>query len=89
MKDGRTHLAHKAEYAVDLDMGAIVGSIVHGADQGDTTTIQRTLPEVAEQLEAVAAVTDDTVVVIEAVVRRLSRCCLSSEYFVALPNASE
>jgi hypothetical protein len=25
MKDGRTHLAHKAEHAVDLDTGAIVG----------------------------------------------------------------
>jgi len=25
MKDGRTHLAHKAEYAVDRDTGAIVG----------------------------------------------------------------
>ena len=26
MKDGRTHLAHKAEHAVDLETGAIVGS---------------------------------------------------------------
>ena len=25
MKDGRTHLAHKAEHAVDLDTGAVVG----------------------------------------------------------------
>src|ERR1041384_1624652 len=25
MKDGRTHLAHKAEHAIDLDTGAIVG----------------------------------------------------------------
>ena len=25
MKDGRTHLAHKAEHAVDLETGAIVG----------------------------------------------------------------
>jgi transposase len=24
MKDGRTHLAHKAEHAVDLDTGAVV-----------------------------------------------------------------
>ena len=28
MKDGRTHLAHKAEHAVDLDTGAIVGVTV-------------------------------------------------------------
>jgi hypothetical protein len=41
---------------------------VQGADQGDTTTIRQTLPEAAEQLEAVAAVTDDAVKVIEEVV---------------------
>jgi transposase len=68
MKDGRTHLAHKAEHAIDLDTGAIVGVTVQGADEGDTTTIQKTLPEAAEQLEAVAAVTDDAVAVIEEVV---------------------
>ena len=61
MKDGRTHLAHKAEHAVDLQTGAIVGVTVQGADQGDTTTIEATLPEALEQLEAVAAVTDDAV----------------------------
>jgi transposase len=68
MKDGRTHLAHKAEHAIDLDTGAIVGVTVQGADEGDTTTIQKTLSEAAEQLEAVAAVTDDAVAVIEEVV---------------------
>ena len=68
MKDGRTHLAHKAEHAVDLDTGAIVGVTVQGADEGDTTTIQETLPEAAEQLEGVAAVTDNAVAVIEEVV---------------------
>jgi transposase len=68
MKDGRTHLAHKAEHAIDLQTGAIVGVTVQGADEGDTTTIQETLPEAAEQLEAVAAVTDDRVAVIDEVV---------------------
>jgi transposase len=68
MKDGRTHLAHKAEHAIDLETGAIVGVTVQGADEGDTTTIQQTLPEAAEQLEAVAAVTDDAVTVIEEIV---------------------
>src|SRR5689334_24888873 len=61
MKDGRTHLAHKAEHAIDLQTGAIVGVTVQGADKGDTATIQETLPEAAEQLEAVAVVTDDAV----------------------------
>src|SRR5881394_3850519 len=68
MKDGRTHLAHKAEHAIDLETGAIVGVTVQGADEGDTATIQETLPEAAEQLEAVAAVTDDAIAVIEEVV---------------------
>jgi transposase len=61
MKDGRTHLAHKAEHAVDLQTGAIVGVTVQCADRGDTTTIEATLPDAVEQLEAVAAVTDDAV----------------------------
>ena len=56
MKDGRTHLAHKAEHAVDLETGAIVAVTLQEADQGDTTTIQTTLPEAIEQLEAVVAV---------------------------------
>jgi transposase len=34
MKDGRTHLAHKAEHAVDLDTGAIVAVTLQGAEQG-------------------------------------------------------
>ncbi len=37
MKDGRTHLAHKAEHTVDLDSGALVAVTLHGADVGDTT----------------------------------------------------
>jgi transposase len=53
MKDGRTHLAHKAEHAVDLQTGAIVGLTVQGADQGDTTTIDQTLADAVEQLLAV------------------------------------
>src|SRR5271157_795904 len=54
MKDGRTHLAHKAEHAVDLDTGAVVAVTLQGADQGDTTTLEETLCEagmaVAEQI---------------------------------------
>jgi transposase len=68
MKDGRTHLAHKAEHAVDLETGAIVGVTVQGADQGDTTTIADTVTTAAEDLEAVAAVTDDATRVIDEVV---------------------
>jgi transposase len=68
MKDGRTHLAHKAEHAVDMETGAIVGVTVQGADQGDTTTIAETVTAAAEELEAVATVTDDETAVVEEVV---------------------
>ena len=45
MKDGRTHLAHKAEHAVDLTSGALLALTLQPADQGDTTTMQQTLEE--------------------------------------------
>jgi transposase len=53
MKDGRTHLAHKAEHAVDLETGAVVAVTVQGADEGDTATSVETLIEAAEQIETV------------------------------------
>jgi transposase len=55
MKDGRTHLAHKAEHAVDLDTGAIVAVTLQGADQGDTTTIVQTAIAAADQVEEAQA----------------------------------
>ena len=45
MKDGRTHLAHKAEHAVDMETGALVAVTLQGADRGDTDTIERTVSE--------------------------------------------
>jgi transposase len=39
MKDGRTHLAYKAEHAVDLDSGLVLAAAVHPADQGDAATL--------------------------------------------------
>ena len=53
MKDGRTRLAHKAEHAVDLESGAVVGITVQNANSGDTTTMVETLITAAEQVEAV------------------------------------
>jgi transposase len=38
MKDGRTHLAYKAEHAVDLETEAIVAATVMHADRGDAET---------------------------------------------------
>jgi transposase len=55
MKDGRTHLAHKAEHAVDLDSGALVAVTLHGADVGDPTKLVETTIAAAEQVEAAHA----------------------------------
>ena len=54
MKDGRTHLAHKAEQAVDMETGAVVAVTVQAANHGDTTTLPETMIEAAEQVAAVA-----------------------------------
>ena len=58
MKDGRTHLAHTAEQAVDLETGAVVSVTVQNADAGDTTTLVETLTTAAEQIEAVRPAAD-------------------------------
>jgi transposase len=55
MKDGRTHLAHKAEHAVDMETGAIVAVTLHGADGGDTATIPETVAEAGERITSVVA----------------------------------
>jgi transposase len=55
MKDGSTHLAHKAEHAVDMETGAVVAVTLQEANLGDTTTVEETLAEagttVAELIE--------------------------------------
>jgi len=56
MKDGRTHLAHKAEHAVDMETGAVVALTVQAADAGDTHTVQETLAQANENMEVIAEV---------------------------------
>ena len=50
MKDGRTHLAHKEEHAVDYEAGAVVAVTVQPADEGDTTTWRETTEEACQNL---------------------------------------
>jgi transposase len=50
MKNGSTHLAHKAEHAVDMRSGAVIAVTLQAADQGDTATLRQTLTETAENL---------------------------------------
>ena len=50
MRDGRTHLAHKAEHAVDLGTGAVLAVTLEEADQGDTATVMETLIQAGENV---------------------------------------
>jgi transposase len=51
MKDGRTHVAHKDEHAVDLDTGAILAVTLHGGAVGDTSSVLQTLAAVEKSIE--------------------------------------
>jgi transposase len=53
MKDGRTHLAHKAEHAVDMETGAVVAVTVQPADRGDSESLETTLEKAVDSLGAV------------------------------------
>jgi len=59
MKDGTTHMAYKAEQAVDLDTGVIVAITTHGGATGDSESVRETLPAaglaVAEQIDTATA----------------------------------
>ena len=71
MKDGRTHLAHKAEHAVDLQTGAIVAVTLQEADRGDTTTLWKTIEESVENLRDVADDPATTACVAEALIEEV------------------
>jgi transposase len=43
MKDGTTHLAYKAEHAVDLNTSLILAAEIYHADQGDAQTLEDTV----------------------------------------------
>jgi transposase len=59
MKDGRTHLAHKEEHAVDLDTGAVVAVTLVPASTGDTATIEGTLDAAEQNLDDAREVAGD------------------------------
>jgi len=56
MKDGTTHLAHKAEHVVDMQTGAVLAVELQPADKSDHQTMVDTLVAATENL---AAVRDD------------------------------
>ncbi len=55
MKDGRTHLSHKAEHAVDMSgEGAVLSVTLHGGAKGDTKSLPDTLEKAQENLDELA-----------------------------------
>jgi transposase len=53
MKDSRTHLAHKAEHAVDMNTGALLAVTLQPANRGDTTSVGETIKQTDANLVAV------------------------------------
>jgi transposase len=51
LKDGRTRLAYKPEHVVDLETGAIVAAVVHGADVADPGSLEKSLTQAEANLQ--------------------------------------
>src|SRR5882724_8996605 len=51
MKDGRTHMAYKAEHAVDLESEFVVAAVVYRADDPDPETLPVTVELARAQLQ--------------------------------------
>ena len=51
MKNGDTHMAYKAEHAVDLETEMILAAPIYPADQGDPDTLAETLIEAQQNLQ--------------------------------------
>ena len=58
MKDGRTHLAYKAENVVDLDTDLVLAAEIHPADQGDSRTLPESLDRAQANVDLVDGETD-------------------------------
>jgi hypothetical protein len=52
LKDGRTHLAYKAEHVVDLKTEVILAAEIYTADQADTATLVPSLQQAQANVEA-------------------------------------
>ena len=60
LKDGRTRLAYKPEHVVDLETGAIVAAVVHGADVADPASVEASLTEAEANLQTARGGTPET-----------------------------
>jgi transposase len=50
MKDGRTHLAYKAEHVIDLKSEVVVAATIHPADQSDGETLLHSVSQAQENV---------------------------------------
>ncbi|MFI5339931.1 MAG: transposase [Candidatus Methylomirabilales bacterium] len=53
LTDGRTRLAYKPEHVVDLETGAILAAVVHGADVADPASVEASLTQAEANLQTV------------------------------------
>lgn len=53
MKDGRTRMGYKAEHAVDLETGALLGTVVYHTDEVDCDTLLPTIKTTQANLESI------------------------------------
>ena len=58
MKDGTTHLAYKAEHVIDLDTEVIIAAEIYHANEGDASTIVRSVEAAQQNLVEVDVVQD-------------------------------
>lgn len=58
LKDGRTHLAYKAEHVVDLETEVVLAASIRHADEGDTQTMADSLMEAQTNVWAAEIDTD-------------------------------
>lgn len=49
-KDGTTHLAYKAEYAVDLETNIVIGTTIQPGDAAHGETVKDTVIEAQDNL---------------------------------------
>ena len=59
LKDGRTRLAYKPEHVVDLETGAIVAAVVHGADVADPASVDASLTQAEANLQTASGGTPE------------------------------
>ena len=55
MKDGRTHLAHKVEHAVDMDTGAVMAVTIRPGAEGDPQSLPETMKAAMDNTLALLA----------------------------------